>query len=198
IAAVGEDVAQPRVQAPYRSKHRRRAVAILHFSPVDDSAEQIALRIDEDVTLAPLDFLTGVEAPRAARLSGFDRLAVDRPGARRRLTPNLFPQRHDQNVIDARHQAAARPSVKIALNSGIRRKILGQLPPLAAGGGDVEDRLDNGAQRRNARPAAPKGAWQERFDQRPFFVRSVTPILAAGDFSPSHKIPSNLANPKES
>jgi hypothetical protein len=92
---------------------------------VDDSAEQIARRIHEDVTLAPLDCLTGVEAPQAARLSGFDRLAVDRPGAWRSLTPNPFPQRHDQKVIDARHQAAARPCVKIALNSGIRRKILG-------------------------------------------------------------------------
>jgi hypothetical protein len=123
---------------------------------VKDGAEQIALRIDEDVTLAALDFLAGVEASRAARLRSFHRLAVDRPSARRRLTPDLFAQRHDQKVIDARHQAAARPCIEITLNSGIGRKVLGELPPLAAGRGDVEDRLNNGAQRRRARPAASK------------------------------------------
>jgi hypothetical protein len=42
---------------------------------VNDGAEQIALGVNEDVTLAFLDLLAGVEAPRAARLSSFDRLA---------------------------------------------------------------------------------------------------------------------------
>jgi hypothetical protein len=79
------------------------------------------------------------------------------------------------------------------------------LSPLEARGGDVEDRLDNGAQRRKARPAPPERRLAGAVRSAPFFIRQiacvtqpVTPIFAAGDFSPGHKISSNLANPKES
>lgn len=51
IAAIGEDVAQPRVEATDRSQDKRPAVPVLDICGVHDKADQIALRVGDDVAL---------------------------------------------------------------------------------------------------------------------------------------------------
>ena len=79
IAGIGKNVAQPRETVADRGQQRNRTVAILNLGTMDDGPDQPAARIGDDVALAALDFLAGVEPARAARLGGLDRLAVDYP-----------------------------------------------------------------------------------------------------------------------
>ena len=54
----------------------------------------------EDVSLAALDLLAGVEAARTTRLGGFDRLAIDHPGRRAGLAPSHLARLHQQVMVD--------------------------------------------------------------------------------------------------
>ena len=52
IAAIGEDVPEPRVTADDLGQNKRRAIAILHVSGVDHGMNEIALGVGHDVSLA--------------------------------------------------------------------------------------------------------------------------------------------------
>ena len=47
---------------------------------VNDGADEVADCIRDDVALAPLDLLSGIEPARPAGFGGLDRLAVDHAG----------------------------------------------------------------------------------------------------------------------
>ncbi len=66
-----------------RAEHGREGVSILDTRGCDLAFDWQAERIHRDVSLAPIDFLAGVEAPRTARLGRLDRLAIDDDGGRR-------------------------------------------------------------------------------------------------------------------
>ena len=55
-----------------------------------DQPQRQAERIGEQMPLAPVHLLAGIEPPRAARLGCLDALAVDDPGRWRRLTAGLL------------------------------------------------------------------------------------------------------------
>jgi hypothetical protein len=196
VTAIGEDMTQPRIERADRSEHARRAIAVLNIGFMHNEADEVSLRVGDDVTLAAFDFLAGVEAARAAAFRGLHRLAVDDAGVRARFSSRLLARRHDQDVIDARKQAGARPSVEIALHRRVGRKLLRQLPPLAACRRHIQDRVHDRAQIGFARSAEPRARRKQRLDQRPFGIRQMTcvakprtPILAPSDFSPGHYDP---------
>jgi len=92
-------------------------------------------------------------------------------------------------VIDAGEHAGARPSVEMALHRRIRRKLFRQLPPLAAGGGHIQDGVHDRSQFRFAWAAKLRCGRKQRLDQRPFRIRQiacvsqpVSAILPPGDF----------------
>jgi len=66
---------------------------------MDDDADQMALRVGDDVSPAAYDLLAGVESARTAAFAGFRRLTVDDAGGRAGLAP-ILARRHDQRVID--------------------------------------------------------------------------------------------------
>jgi hypothetical protein len=88
IAAIGEDVAQPRAQGPDRGQQIDGAVAVLDVGAVDPQAHQVSLRVGDDVAFAAVDFLAGVISPRPAALSSLHRLTVDHPRRGDRLAPH--------------------------------------------------------------------------------------------------------------
>jgi hypothetical protein len=49
---------------------------------MDDDADQMALRVGDDVSPAAYDLLAGVESARTAAFAGFRRLTVDDAGGR--------------------------------------------------------------------------------------------------------------------
>jgi hypothetical protein len=55
IAAIGENVTQPRIQKADRGQHERSAIAVLHIGRVRDKPDGMALRVGDDVTFTALD-----------------------------------------------------------------------------------------------------------------------------------------------
>src|ERR1700678_216255 len=144
VSAVGEDVAQPRIGRADRRQDERSAVAILDVGGMDYDADEMALRVGDDVPLATHDLLAGVESARTAAFTGFRGLAVDHAGCRAGLAAILFSRRHDQGVIDRLPTSLVAPGVEIPLHRRIGREILWQLSPLAAGGrGAIQDRVQD-------------------------------------------------------
>ena len=62
IAAIGKDMAQPRVERADRGQHRHGSITILDIRRVDPQPAQMALRVGDDVALAALDLLAGIKA----------------------------------------------------------------------------------------------------------------------------------------
>src|SRR6202043_1866281 len=141
IATIGKDMAQPGIARTDRSKDARGAIAILNAGFVHHDPDQIALGVGDDVALAALDLLSCVIAPRATAFRGFHRLAVNHSGRRARLSASRRAPRHHQGVVELGKDSAARPSVEITLDRRVGWEVLGQLPPLATGGRNVEDRI---------------------------------------------------------
>ena len=81
VAAVGKDVAPPRIEKAGGGQDQGRAVTILDIGGMNHSRDGQAECVGQQVALAAVDLLTGIIAARAAGLGGLDRLAVDNPGA---------------------------------------------------------------------------------------------------------------------
>ena len=63
VCGIGEDAQDERKQCPRaRIENERRAVAILNIGGMNGNAQQETKRIDEDVSLAPRDFLARIVA----------------------------------------------------------------------------------------------------------------------------------------
>ena len=78
--------------------------------------------------------------------------------------------------MDAVKHTVAGPFPEIAVDRRTRRKILGQLPPLADRAQNVAHRVHNLAHIGLARPAAPPGWRKQRLDESPFGVRHIARI----------------------
>src|SRR5215475_4133461 len=158
IAAIGEDVTQPRKKRADQGQQAHRSVAILNVGSVYLQAQQMTGGVGDDVALAPRYFLAGVITARATALGGFHRLAVDHASRWARATSHRLTRLHHQHMVDLVPGAVVAPAIEMALNRRIRRKILGKLPPLAARGGDIEQRVHHRPQT-GARSAAQFGKW---------------------------------------
>jgi hypothetical protein len=62
VAAIREDGLHEGERSPRAFQHALRAVAVLDVGRVDFDCEQAAVGVGQDVTLAPMDLLSGVEA----------------------------------------------------------------------------------------------------------------------------------------
>jgi len=76
IAPIGKDMAQPRVERPDGGQHLHGAIPVLDVGGVNAQPDQMALRVGDDVALAALDLLAGIEAARSTGLRGLHRLAI--------------------------------------------------------------------------------------------------------------------------
>jgi site-specific DNA recombinase len=193
IAAIGEDMAQPRIQAAYRRKHLSRAIAVLNICRMHEQADQMPERVGHNVPFAALDLFPRIMPARTTRLRGLHRLAVDHAGARTGLPTSHFARCHDQRVIDPMQRCVRGPAIEVALHGGIRWKARRQLAPLAAGRCDIQECVHNLAQVGRTWPPEPRWRRHERHHQRPFGIGQIAciapchpPILRASDFSPGH------------
>ena len=96
-------------------------------------------------------------------------------------------------MVNGFPSSLADPTVEIALYGREGRKVPGQLPPLAAGRDDIEDRLHDPAQIRTSWSPQSFLLGHQRRNQRPLRIAKVAcilqvvpAILRAGDFSPGH------------
>src|SRR5271169_6258388 len=171
-----------------------------------DEPDQISLGVGDNVALAPLDPFACIIAPRTTAFRGFHRLAVNHSGRWARLSACCLARRHDQGVVQRAKYSATRPRVEIALNRRVGREVLGQLPPLAPGGRNVEDRVHYRSHRRCTGPPERRRQWQKWFDHKPlrirriaFIAHAIATILSPSDFGPDHRaLPRIFAYPRES
>src|SRR5215210_7956189 len=158
------------------------------------------------MALAAFDEFARIKAPRPAAFGGLDALAIDNPGVGRSVAAKPLAGSEEKRVVDGGPSSFVPPGVEIALHRRGRREVLWQHPPLAAGGGDEEDRVHHPAQLRRPLAAEALGLWHERRDQAPLGIagvacisRAAANIVAASGFGPSHRdLLRIFANPKES
>ena len=195
ITAVSEHTPQPGIQGFYGFEHGGRPIAVLNAGMMNDGTDEVADCIRDDVALASLDLLSGIEPARAAGFGGLDRLTVDHASCGRSLASGHFPRCHDQGVIDAIERSIATEAVKIPLHGRERCEFLRDLPPLAPSRQHVEDGLHHHPQRHRSGPASMRWLGHEGFDQGPFGIGEVACVTQSGpavslpsDFSPGHRI----------
>ena len=81
--------------------------------------------------------------------------------------------------MDAIEHAVAAPFPEVVVDRGMRRKILRQLPPLAAGAIDVANGVEDLAHVSRA-AASTRARWREhRLDDRPLLVADIARIATA-------------------
>jgi hypothetical protein len=102
--------------------------------------------------------------PRGPPLSVVLTLALSITPAAGLDPPFQLPRGHDQQAVDRVQTAAVSPIVEAALHRPERREVPRQQAPLAAGGGDMPDRISHVAKIGAAR------AGKQRGDQRPFLI----------------------------
>ena len=149
---------------------------VLNIGGMNVNGQQEAIGVGDDVALAAIDTLAGVEAARPAGLRRRSALAVDDGGRRLGLASEFAPRLPDQSADDPVPAAGVAPSIEIALDRRVRRELAWQSAPLAAGRQNVQNRLDNLAQIDFPRPSQSAPRRQPPGDQRPLRIGHVACI----------------------
>jgi len=195
VDAVGEDAAQLGEASAQRAQQRYGAVRVLDVGLMDLTDQQEALSIGDDMALAALDALASIDATRAATFRGRSTLAVDDGCRGSNVAPKRSAGACHQPSIDPMPGAVVAPAVEITLHCRARREVPGQRAPLAAGGQNIEDGVDDRAPIPGAWTPQPPRRWQQGLEHRPLAVRHVAcvakalaSIMSTSGFSPSHVI----------
>jgi len=125
--AVSKQAPQPGKGGADGAEQIRAAVTVLDVGGMNGAGDQQAAGVGDDVALAPLDPLAGVELPRAAAFGGLDRLAIADAG----VGASLSYCQH-QVVVDALPDAVVALGLEVVLHCGARRELLRQWPPPVA------------------------------------------------------------------
>src|SRR5665213_43926 len=119
VTAIGEDMAQPRIELADRRQNSHGTIAVLNVGGMNQQSDKIALRVGDDMALAPLDLLARIEAARTATFCGFHGLAVDHARRGAGFAPTPFARRHDKRVVDLEPGAILCPAIEITLHRRI-------------------------------------------------------------------------------
>jgi hypothetical protein len=107
---------------------------------------------------------------------GTHRLRVDQPCGRLGVAAVGLADLHPQRVVDALDGPVVVPPGEIPVHSRPGRQVLGQVPPLAAGPGQVQDRIHDPPTRvllpATALAARPR-LGQQGLDQRPLLIGQI-------------------------
>src|SRR4051794_711399 len=191
IAGIGEQVTEPGKAPTDPGTDWRQAVAILDAGRMDHQPQRQAQGVGEQMSLAAVDLLAGVEAALAAGFGGLDALAVDDSGTRRRFAAGLLTGRHEQRHLDAGPDAILPELAKIAIDRALGWELAWQHPPGAAGAQQIQQRVQHFPQPRRPPPATALGGRQQRLDPGELGVGHVgcvaatrAPIVMASGSSP--------------
>src|SRR5271154_6992909 len=126
------------------------------------------------MTFLPHQSLAGRAQSRL--LSRLAALAVDDRRRRARFAPGPLARLDVERVMDALQRAVPIPQAKVVVRRALRRQILGQSLPLAAGRQHIEDGVQDFADVHLAPSTATLGRRDHRLDQPPFGIRQVAGI----------------------
>src|SRR5215218_3968545 len=107
--------------------------------------------------LRPDTFFPPVVPLGSARLGRLDALAVDHAGAGRLLPVQQLADVAPEDVVQLVPGPGVAPRVEVVADRLPRREVVRQVPPLAPGPGQVEDRIDDVLAVVGARPPGERG-----------------------------------------
>ena len=122
----------PRPAFDQTIKHKLRASRVKNDCRRLVHGQQATIRVDRDMAFAPADFLVGVIVSRSCPWR-FHALAIDNAGTRQYLPVTAQAIKHQRQVMNGAKQHAPHQSPEPVINRLIRREIIGQHAPFAAG-----------------------------------------------------------------
>jgi len=180
ILVVAEDGLQSRdVLRIDLSQQLRSRRSVVGSRAGDDHRDQQAERIDQQMSLAPLDFLAPVVAAlRAADLGGLRRLAVDARGAGRRFATGFDADSRSQRVHHRLPHAIVAPLGEVVVDRALRQQVVRQHVPLAARAIEVQQSVHHFPHVGGSRtPAVNRpGSGNQRLQDGPLFVSQIRGI----------------------
>ncbi len=122
----------------------RRGDTIVNASGGNQHGNQKPQRIDQQMPLAPLDFLASVITPcLTAHLGGLHRLTVDAHRAGSGLAAFLGTNLHSQRIEELGPGAVVSPLGEILVNGAFGKQVVRKHIPLTTGTVKVQDRVDD-------------------------------------------------------
>src|SRR5919198_3262021 len=113
------------------AEQERGGHAIIEPGTGNEDGEQQSQRIDQEMPLAPFDFLaTVIPALGATHLGGLDRLAIDACGTRGRLAPRCDARAFAQGLDDLGPGPVVAPLRKVVIDGALGEQFMGQHVPL--------------------------------------------------------------------
>ena len=131
---LGRDVAEQE-----RSRH-----PIVETRTGNEDSQHQAQRIDQQMPLAPFDFLAPIIPTRGAPdLRGLDRLAIDARGTRGRLAPRCYAGSFTQGLHDLGPGPVVAPLRKVIIDRALGQQIMRQHVPLTTAPVQIKKRIED-------------------------------------------------------
>ena len=148
-------------------------IPVLNVRWQDHHQQNQTDRVDQEVAFAPVDFLARIVTPLVAGLGTLDALAVDNRSAGLRLSATDQAQMFSQMGMNLVPQAVVLPAAKVVIDGAPRSKVFGQIPPLATGPDQIEDRVDQLSERMLAAATLLAGLGETIVEALPFGVGKI-------------------------
>src|SRR5215218_6728719 len=160
-------------------EQRLYPVSVHDVGCVDLRLEQKALRIDQNVAFSTLDLLACVVASLpTAHAGALHRLGIDDSRAGLRISPEADPQTLADGRVDPFPGAVDAPETEVMVDGLPRWEVVGQEPPGAAATENVEDSVEDLAQRVEPGASGSLRNWQVGLDESPFGVGEVGSVCS--------------------
>ena len=161
------------------------ARAILNIRRVHLGTQHQAPAIDQDVALAAIDAFRAVVATNAADASCPDGLAIDNASARLRIAPDRRAELLAQDGVQVLPCAVQTPQPEIVIGGLPGCELMWEQSPGTATPYDIEDGVQDLADRAKAGSTEALGWRQKRFQAREFGVRQVGQIRSPQGQTPA-------------
>src|SRR5579864_1143094 len=138
-------------------------VCCVHFGTKDE-----ATSIDENVAFAAVDAFGTIVAPNTADASGSNRLAIDDRSTRLRVAANPYTELLTQDGVEMLPRAVHAPQTEIVIRGLPGWELVRQQPPRATTSNDVEDCVQDLANRMQPRSADGLGRREQRVQASEF------------------------------
>lgn len=175
VAAIGPDMfdASTSFLAEEGSQQLLGAIPVLNVRRQDQDPEHQADCVDQDVAFTSVDLLARIVTPLVAGLGTLGALAVDDRSPGLRLSSFDEAEIFAQMGVKLVPQAIALPEPEVVIDRAPRREVFGQVPPLAAGLDQVENRVEQFPEGMFAATALLAGLGETIVDESPLSVGNI-------------------------
>jgi hypothetical protein len=152
------------------------ACPILHIGSVHLSSKDQATCVDQDVPFAAVDAFGAVIPAGATHAGRSDRLAVDDARARLGLPPACRAELLAEHRVQVLPGAVQPPQSKVVVGRLPRRELVREQPPGTATPHNIEDGIQDLADRVHSGTTDALGRWQERVQTSKLSIRQVSQV----------------------